>query len=269
MRQRSVPTKYVRLVELMLTGRKTKLSFDDFTSELISINNGNNQGCPLSMIFYAFYNAGLLEISPPNSRDEAQFGFVDDVALLATGDNFDETHKKIKDMMGRPGGAFDWSENHNSQFELSKLALMDFSPKPYQETSLTISHPRTNRSTTVKSVQTYRFLGVLFDPKLKWKAQSERATRSAEAWINLVRRLARTSTGLSAKGMRQLYVSIAIPKMSYAADVWYTLPHKTNELSKKRTGSIKFTHKLQSAQRRATISMLGAMRSCEPQPVMY
>ena len=47
------------------------------------------------MIFNAFYNAGLLEISPHGSRDEGQFGFVDDVALLATGDDFDETHKKL------------------------------------------------------------------------------------------------------------------------------------------------------------------------------
>ena len=51
------------------------------------------------------------------------------------------------------------------------------------------------------------------------------------------------------------------PKMSYAADVWYTLPHKVNESSKNRIGSVKFTNKLQSAQRRAVISMLGAMRT--------
>ena len=261
MRQRSVPAEYTRLVELMLTGRKTRLSFDDFLSDLIPINNGNNQGCPLSMIYYAFYNAGLLEISPPGSRDEAQFGFVDDVALLATGDNFDETHERLMDMMGRPGGAFDWSESHCSQFELSKLALMDFSPGLRRDSSLTISHPRTDRSTTVKSVLTYRFLGVLFDPKLKWTAQTERATRSAEAWISLVGRLARVSTGLSAKGMRQLYVSVAAPKMSYAADVWYTLPHKASEFSKRQKGSIKFTRKLHSAQRRAVIAMMGAMRT--------
>ena len=261
MRLRSVPAKYVRLVELMLTGRKTRLLFNDFVSEPIPVKNGNNQGCPLSMIYYAFYNAGLLELSPPGSRDEGQFGFVDDVSLLTIGDNFTETHIGLANMMGRPGGAFDWSESHHSQFELSKLALMDFSPNSHKESSLTISHSRTNRSTTVKSVQKYRFLGVLFDPKLKWTAQTENATRSAEAWINLVRRLARTSTGLSAGRMRQLYVAIAIPKMSYAADVWFTLPHKTSKSSKKRTGSVKFTQKLQSAQRRAVITMLGAMRT--------
>ena len=261
MRLRAVPEKYIHLVELMLSGRRTRLSFDDYTSDLIAIDNGNNQGCPLSMIYYAFYNAGLLEISPPNSKDEYQFGFVDDVALLATGDDLEETHAKLTDMMTRPGGAFDWSESHHSQFELSKLALMDFSPKQHQNTPLTITHPRTNRTTEIDSVRTYKFLGVLFDPKLKWTAQTERAARSAEAWINLVRRLARTSTGISAKGMRQLYISIAIPKMTYAAEVWFTLPHKANELSKKRHGSVKFVTKLLAAQRRAVITMLGAMRT--------
>lgn len=261
MRLRAVPAKYIRLVELMLSGRKTRLSFDDYMSDYILIDNGNNQGCPLSMIFYAFYNTGLLEISPLTSKDESQYGFVDDVALLATGDTLEETHAKLSDMMIRPGGAFDWSESHHSQFELSKLALMDFSPKPHQNSPLTVTHPYTQRVTTIEPVKTYKFLGVVFDPKLRWKAQTEKATRSAEAWINLVRRLARTSTGISAKGMRQLYTAIAIPKMSYAAEVWFTLPHKANSTSKKRLGSVKFTQKLQSAQRRAVITMLGAMRT--------
>ena len=88
MRSQGVPPQYIKVTKLMLTGRRTKLSFDDFMSIFILINNGNNQGCPLSMLFYAFYNAGLLEISPPNASDEKQFGFVDDVALLAIGDNF-------------------------------------------------------------------------------------------------------------------------------------------------------------------------------------
>jgi len=261
MRQHAVPKEYIRLTRLMLSGRKTRLSFDDYVSDLIAINNGNNQGCPLSMIFYAFYNAGLLQISPPSCNDEAQFGCVDDVALLATGDNLKETHANLADMMTRPGGGFDWSENHYSQFELSKLALMDFSPSPHQSSPLTIQHPQTNRWTVIDPVRSHKFLGVLFDPKLKWTAQTERATRSAEAWINLVRRLARTSKGISAKGMRQLYTSIAIPRMSYVAEVWFVMPHKHSASSKKRTGSVKFTQKLQSAQRRAVITMLGAMRT--------
>jgi len=74
MKLRAVPAKYTRLVELMLSGRKTRLSFDDYASELIAIDNGNNQGCPLSMIFYTFYNVGLLEISPPQPKTRTNSG---------------------------------------------------------------------------------------------------------------------------------------------------------------------------------------------------
>ena len=236
MKSWGVPSKYITMTEMMLTDRHTRLSFDDHLSAPIAITNGNNQGCPLSMMFYAFYNAGLLELSPPNTPDENQFGFVDDVTLLATGSNFAETHRRLKSMMERPGGAFEWSENHNSPFEMTKLALMNFSPRSLDDTPLTVNHHRLNRVTTVKAVNTYRFLGVMFDPKLKWKVQHERAAQSAEAWINLVRRLARTKSGVSAKGMRQLYMTVAAPKMTYAAEIWYTVPHKPTAVSVKRTG---------------------------------
>ena len=111
------------------------------------------------------------------------------------------------------------------------------------------------------SVQTYKFLGVIFDPKMKWTPQAERAAGSADAWTNLVQCLARTSTSISAKGMHQLYTAIAIPKMAYAADVWYTLPHFPNPASKKRSGLVKFTKQLTATQQHMTISMLGAMRT--------
>ena len=139
----------------MLTGCKTKLLFNNFLSNFILINNSNNQGCTRSMLNYTFYNTGLLEITPPDAMDEAVFGFVDNVAVLSIGKTFTVTHRKLGHVIGQPGGTFDWLESHNSQYKLSKLALMDFSPKPYQESMLTISHPHTNRSTTVKSVKMY------------------------------------------------------------------------------------------------------------------
>ena len=138
---------------------------------------------------------------------------------------------------------------------------MDFTPKPHQPLPLIIAHPSPNRSVIINPVQSYRFLGVLFDPKLKWTAQMDQAARSSAAWINLIRRLARTSTGISAKGMRLLYTAITIPKMTYAADVWYMVPHLSNANVKRRTGVVKFTQKLISEQRKAMITALGAMRT--------
>lgn len=41
----------------------TLLKFDDYTSCELGIEHGIDQECPLSCIFYLFYNSGLIEIT--------------------------------------------------------------------------------------------------------------------------------------------------------------------------------------------------------------
>lgn len=51
----------VHLLEATITGRRTQLKFDDFTSEWFPVNNGIGQGDPLSMICYLIYNSDLVD----------------------------------------------------------------------------------------------------------------------------------------------------------------------------------------------------------------
>ena len=106
MHLRGVPTVCTDIIDLMLT---TQLSFDDYISEIIDIVNGNNQGCPLSMILYTFYNCLLIGIAKQPSKKELVLGFIDDIGLLAIGHDFTETHHMLREMIERPGGAFEWS----------------------------------------------------------------------------------------------------------------------------------------------------------------
>ena len=96
-----------------------QIRFDDFTSNPIKINNG----CPLSMLLYAFYNADLIDIA--NEKNELSTGFVDDCTFVTIGDTLTKTHLILKTMMERPNRGMEWSSSHNSPFEISKLALMD------------------------------------------------------------------------------------------------------------------------------------------------
>ncbi|TFK20319.1 hypothetical protein FA15DRAFT_599966, partial [Coprinopsis marcescibilis] len=102
--------------------------FDDFLSQFIEIDNSIGQGCLLSMLIYILYNADLLDI-PRNKEKEDAIGYVDDATLVAIGNSFEETTKTISKMMEHPGGAFKWSTNHNSRFEISKLVVMHCSRK--------------------------------------------------------------------------------------------------------------------------------------------
>lgn len=262
MRRRRIPRKYTTFVENLLRNRRTKLKFDDFTSDFFELSNGIGQGDPLSMILYLFYNADLLEI--PSGQDEDAFAYVDDITLIAVADSFKDAHKKLKDMMKRAGGAEEWSRDHNSKWEISKFALMDFSQKrradpllPGKRTSLERPSLNLNGTEIIPSTS-HRYLGVIFDQELRWHQQREAAVAKGAKWTYQFRRLARQSTGVSAKLMKRLYYAVAIPKMTYAADVWFT-PIRAGP--NRKQGSVGTVKKMATVQRIATLAITGALKS--------
>jgi hypothetical protein len=100
----------------------------------------------------------------------------------------------------------------------------------------------------------------MIDSKLRWGVQGKRAAAKATQWILMFRRLTHPSTGIQAKLMRQLYLSVAIPKMAYGADVWYTPPRL--EMGKKqRTGSVAVLGQLENVQRMAVLAINSALRT--------
>ena len=75
------------------------------------------------MILYAIYNAPLIESTTPGSKDKLAVGFVDDMMFLAIADTLEDAHAILGNVMERPQGGLEWSLDHNSPLELSKLAL--------------------------------------------------------------------------------------------------------------------------------------------------
>ena len=130
------------------------------------------------MLYDSFYNAPLIEVA--SSNNELSPGFVDDSMMLAMGDTIEECHTKLKDMMEKPGRGFEWSYTHNSPFELSKTMLMNF-PRSHRDhipDGLTLDKQNAD-SLVTKSITlpvlSYKYLGVLFDPKLCWSLQHAKA----------------------------------------------------------------------------------------------
>ena len=253
MRKRRVPEKLVNIVDVVLTGQTTRLRFDDYVSNDIPLRNGIGQGDPMSMIVYLFYNADILDI--PRTKNELVVAFVDDTALFVEGPSFDDTHSTLKRMMNRRNGAFEWSAEHNSKFEISKFALIDFSRKKNIDRP-----PLRIRQTTIPSVISHKFLGVIFDQELQWKLHVDYAVAKSTKWVSLFKRIARNRSGLSAPLLRRLYKAVAIPKAAYAADIWFT-PIQSPPGAKRRTGSVGAANWLTRVQRQAAIAITGCFRT--------
>lgn len=72
MRVKGVPVTYTTWLERKLADCCTTISFDDYTSPPFSVSDGCDQGCPLSVVLYLFYNADLVKVANTNRRSWPQ-----------------------------------------------------------------------------------------------------------------------------------------------------------------------------------------------------
>jgi len=200
LRKCRIPEVYTKVIWLILEGRRTRLRFDDFISDPIWIDNGIGQGDPLSMVLYILYNADLLDIAL--NPEEESLGFVDNAMIMAEGKNTKETLNIITDFMERDDSSFSWSTAHNSKFEIDKLALVHFSKRNTNELNPGPAAPALRlKERLIKTVSSYKYLGIHLDSKLNWSIQMQKAISKATAWILLFQRLTRPSLGMSPKHM--------------------------------------------------------------------
>ncbi len=257
LRMRGVPVQYVDWLRVKLSGRKTRIHFDDFSSELFDIVSGIDQGCPLSVILYAFYNSDLID-SADTKRGEHAVGSMDDVALVVTGKTFESCHDKVRRFMERDGGAQDWSAAHNSAFSLDKFGLINCKAQPKRiglGPQLTLSD-----GTVVQPTDHHRFLGVLVDQALKFKQHVASAYARGSRLVSQIRRLAKARNGLTLPIVRRLYLSVVVLSMLYAADTFLTPIRKLAGHTRKH-GSAGNIRRLTQIQRQALLVMTGALRT--------
>jgi hypothetical protein len=66
--------------------------------------------------------------------------YIDNTLAIVEGKTLEENTRQWKEFM-EGEGAFNWSRNHNSKFELSKLVLIHFNRKPNSQTQA-VTHPK-------------------------------------------------------------------------------------------------------------------------------
>ena len=138
-----------------------KLNFNDYASNLFSLDNGIGLGDPLSMLLYLYYNADLLDMA--KGRQELVLGYVDDIALVMVANMFSQMHVILENMMERWGSGFQWASSQNSRFETTKSVVMDFS------CSRMADHPPlVLQGSIIRAQKAHKFLGVLVDQELRW-----------------------------------------------------------------------------------------------------
>ncbi len=112
--------------------------------------------------------------------------------------------------------------------------------------------------TVVCPTDHHRFLGALLDQRLRFKHHVTLAYARGSQWVAIIRRLANARHGLPLVVVRWLYLTVAIPSMMYAADVFLT-PVRTLPGQKRQHGSVGHIQRLAMVQHQALLAMTGAL----------
>jgi hypothetical protein len=103
-----------------------------------------------------------------------------------------------------------------------------------------------------------KLLGIHIDQELRWKAQAVAALGKGQHWLMQMGRLAKVSKGISATLMWQLYVSTALPRILYGADVFLTpTQHRPGVTLEKDNRAI--VRQIESIQCHKAIAITGRM----------
>jgi len=169
-------------------------------------------------------------------------------------------------MITKEDGGLQWSRDHNSKFKVSKSVVLHATWRMQADPDDPAKRIRLDRppllieGQRIQEVQSFKYLGIQVDALLNWKEQAQRAAANATKWILQFRRLTRPATGVSGKLMRQLYLAVALPKVMYGIDVWYSPPHKPVGATK-NTGLVGTLRSLQKTQCMVTLAITGSLRT--------
>ena len=245
MKQRCIPLQIVKLVQSFLTKRTTQLRFNGTTSADINIEAGIPQGSPLSPILFMLYNAELLEI--PKTPDLA-LGFIDDIAYGTSGLTAEGNIERLQTILSK---SEEWKEKHGAQFEPSKYMLIHFT----RNTRLNVTAGIQLNSTTILPGKEARYLGVIFDQKLKFHAHVDYATKKGTKFALALSSIARITWGTPFKYVRRLYTAVIRPRTQYAAAIWHRPEDTRNSPATKQVS------RLTSVQRLAMKTITGCFKT--------
>ena len=191
------------------------------------------------------YNAELLEIT---RAPDLALGFIDDIAYGVSGQTAQNNIERLDTILFQ---SEEWKRKHGAQFESSKYMLVHFTRNKGHDVNVAI---RLN-NTTITPSEEARYLGVIFDQRLKFHAHTEHTAKKGTKFALALSSIARITWGTPFKYVRRLYTAVIRPRIQYAAAIWHR-PEDT-----RNSPAISQVKRLTSVQRLAMKTITGCFKT--------
>jgi hypothetical protein len=213
----NVAHQLVQWILDFLTNRQQRVFVNGMYSDVRTTNTGSPQGCCLSPFLYILYTD-----SCRCSREGSYLAkFSDDAALLTLLQGEGNSHgDSLSDFVG-------WCDGNFLELNVSKTKEMcvDFRKTKVDETASLI------HDEPVEIVDTFKYLGTIFDNKLKFDANTEHIVKRGQQRVYLLRKL--NSFSVSPVILCRFYQSFIESLLSFSFICWFhsLSVHDRNSLS--------------------------------------
>lgn len=209
MRGKRVPGHLIKIIGSYLSDRRIRFSTGNGVEEEISTNMGVPQGSVLGPQLWNIMYDGLLRVEMPEGVEV--IAFADDVALVARAPVAYALEERLQEALGK---VVEWMTAHGLQLAMEKAEVVVFTKrKKYNQ--ITIHW----EGHTIRSKSHLKYLGVIFDSRLTFKAHAEFAAARASTAASQLARLM-PNVGGPGQWTRKLLSAVVTSKIMYASSTW-------------------------------------------------
>ena len=233
-----VESSICRWIMDFFSNRQQQVRLGQYMSDPQYTNIGAPQGCVLSPFLYSLYTNDCTS----NSSSIKLIKFADDTTLVGLIKDNDESayRKEVSHLVG-------WCDDNNLELNQQKTVEMviDFRRSPCSLSPLTI------KSSVVKEVESFKFLGTIITNNLKWEENSSSIIKKAHSGMFFLRQLTRLNVSSSVRS--RFYRATVESLLSTSISVWFA---SASAQAKNRLQRIVRTAERLTGQRQLSISDL-------------
>lgn len=191
-----------------LTDRKQYVAFNKTSSAYSNITCGVPQGSILGPLLFLLY-INDLPLSSPSSHFII---FADDTNILFSHKDAIELEKLINIELKEISN---WFKLNKLSLNIDKTNFMIFKNKHNNKPTPDFKIQIDNKH--IEKVNTTKFLGVLIDNNLTWKAHTSHITKIVSKYNGIIRKV---RPFLTSKSLHTLYNTLVLPYLTYCTLVW-------------------------------------------------
>jgi ribonuclease HI len=196
-------------ISKFLTNRTFQVKVGIELSEKFSQENGTPQGSVISSLLFLI----MINNLDPGSENVELSLFADDSAIFYASRNVKLLQDKIQKAINKIN---DWCDENGFKISLAKTTGIVFTKKrKLPKLRITLNNKQ------IKIENTVKFLGVIFDSKLKWNSHIDYIVTKCKKRMNIMRAVSGYGWGASKRALLSIYKAIIRSVLDYG-DVAYS-----------------------------------------------